>query len=96
MLLDQIIDLNIIQIAAIPMILLVCIRMGSYYYSKDYYNSLDTIGHIYRSCKCWYLSFIKNRNFGIILFFYNVIPWSIPTGGHSLHYAIDFDTGLID
>jgi hypothetical protein len=44
MLLDQIIDLNIIQIAAIPMILLVVAEwVLTIIQKKDYYNSLDTI-----------------------------------------------------
>jgi sterol desaturase/sphingolipid hydroxylase (fatty acid hydroxylase superfamily) len=37
------------------------------------------ISDIYRTCKCWYFSFIKIGIFELYYFFYNVIPWSIPS-----------------
>jgi hypothetical protein len=43
MLLDQLAGLNIIQLAAIPLILLVITEWTYHYSKKDYYDSLDTI-----------------------------------------------------
>jgi hypothetical protein len=76
MLLDQLAGLNIIQLA-IPLILLVIV--DSYHYSKKRLlrQFRHHISYVYRTYKCGYLRCIKNRN-GIILFFYNVVPWSIP------------------
>jgi hypothetical protein len=48
------------------------------------------ISYVYRTCKC-YLRCIKNRNFGIILFFYNVVPWSIPRDGGPMFCIIALD-----
>jgi hypothetical protein len=54
--------------------------MDSYHYSKKRLlrQFRHHISYVYRTYKCGYLRCIKNRNFGIILFFYNVVPWSIP------------------
>jgi sterol desaturase/sphingolipid hydroxylase (fatty acid hydroxylase superfamily) len=81
MLLDQIIDLNIIQIAAIPMILLVVVEwVLTIIQKKDYYNSLDTLSATFIGLVNVGISaLLKIGIFGIILFFYNVIPWSIPS-----------------
>jgi sterol desaturase/sphingolipid hydroxylase (fatty acid hydroxylase superfamily) len=81
MLLDQIIDLNIIQIAAIPMILLVVAEwVLTIIQKKDYYNSLDTLSATFIGLVNVGISaLLKIGIFGIILFFYNIIPWSIPS-----------------
>jgi hypothetical protein len=75
MLLDQLAGLNIIQLAATPNS--TCYNgMDSYHYSKKRLlrQFRHHISYVYRTCKCCYLRCIKNRNFGIILFFYNVVP----------------------
>jgi hypothetical protein len=52
MLLDQLAGLNIIQLAAIPLILLVITEwILTIIQKKDYYDSLDTISATYRTCK---------------------------------------------
>lgn len=80
MLLDQLVGLDIIQFAAIPMILLVLLEwLLTIIQKKDYYNGLDTL-----SATCIGLvnigisALLKIGIFGIFLFFYNAIPWSIP------------------
>jgi sterol desaturase/sphingolipid hydroxylase (fatty acid hydroxylase superfamily) len=81
MLLDQIIGLNFIQIAAIPLILLVVLEwVFTIIQKKDYYNSLDTLSATFIGLVNVGLSaLLKIGIFGVILFFYNIIPWSIPT-----------------
>jgi sterol desaturase/sphingolipid hydroxylase (fatty acid hydroxylase superfamily) len=81
MLLDQVIGLNIIQIAAIPMILLVILEwILTIVQKKDYYNSLDTISATFIGIVNVAISaLLKIGIFGIILFFYNLVPWSIPS-----------------
>jgi hypothetical protein len=66
--------------------------MDSYHYSKKDYDSLDTISATFIGLVNGYLRCIKNRNFGIILFFYNVVPWvSQENGGLcSCIIALDF------
>ncbi|QJP35474.1 sterol desaturase family protein [Nonlabens sp. Ci31] len=80
MLLDQLVGLEIIQVAAIPMILLVLLEwLLTIIQKKDYYNGLDTL-----SATCIGLvnvgisALLKIGIFGIFLFFYNAVPWSIP------------------
>ncbi|WP_292900661.1 sterol desaturase family protein [Nonlabens sp.] len=80
MLLDQLAGLEIIQIAAIPMILLVLMEwLFTIYQKKEYYNGLDTL-----SATCIGLvnvgisALLKIGIFGVFLFFYNAVPWSIP------------------
>jgi len=80
MLLQQLVGLNIIQVAAIPMILLVLLEwVLTIVKKKDYYDGLDTL-----SATCIGLvnisisAVLKLGIYGIILFFYNLVPWSIP------------------
>ncbi len=81
MLLDKLIGLDLIQYAAIPMILLVILEwIFTYYRKKDYYNSFDTATATFIGLVNVGLSaLLKLAIFGVILFFYNIIPWSIPT-----------------
>lgn len=80
MLLDQLIDLNIIQLAAIPMILLVVLEwILTIIQKKDFYDGLDTISATFIGLVNVSLSAaMKLGIYGIILFFYNIVPWSIP------------------
>ena len=80
MLLHQLVGLNIIQVAAIPMILLVLLEWAlTILKKKDYYDGLDTL-----SATCIGLvnisisAVLKLGIYGVILFFYNLVPWSIP------------------
>jgi sterol desaturase/sphingolipid hydroxylase (fatty acid hydroxylase superfamily) len=81
MLLEQLVGLNIIQIAAIPLILLVALEwILTIVQKKEYYNSLDTLSATFIGLVNIGISaFLKIGIFGIILFFYNLVPWSIPT-----------------
>jgi len=71
MLLDQIIGLNFIQIAAIPLILLVV--LGWFFtiiQKKDYYNSLDTLSDTFKGLVNVGISaLLKIGILGVILFF---------------------------
>ena len=80
MLIEQVSDYNIIQLAAIPMILLVVLEwIISIAKKKDYYDSLDTLSATFIGLVNVGLSaLLKVVIFGIILFFYNMVPWSIP------------------
>jgi sterol desaturase/sphingolipid hydroxylase (fatty acid hydroxylase superfamily) len=80
MLLDQLIGLDIIQYAAIPMILLVILEwILTIVQKKDYYNSLDTISATFIGIVNVGISaLLKIGIFATMLFFYNVVPWSIP------------------
>jgi sterol desaturase/sphingolipid hydroxylase (fatty acid hydroxylase superfamily) len=80
MLLDQLAGLNIIQIAAIPLILLVVIEwILTIIQKKDYYDGYDTISAtVIGLVNISISAILKIGIFGIILFFYNVVPWSIP------------------
>jgi sterol desaturase/sphingolipid hydroxylase (fatty acid hydroxylase superfamily) len=80
MLLDQLTGLNIIQIAAIPLILLVIMEwVLTIVQKKDYYNSLDTVSATFIGLVNVGISaLLKIGIFGTMLFFYNVVPWSIP------------------
>ena len=81
MLLNQLAGLNIIQIAAIPMILLVVAEwILTIAQKKDYYNSLDTLSATFIGLVNVGISaLLKIAIFAVMLFFYNLIPWSIPT-----------------
>jgi sterol desaturase/sphingolipid hydroxylase (fatty acid hydroxylase superfamily) len=81
MLLEQLIGLEIIQLAAIPMILLVVVEwILTIIHKKDYYNSLDTASATFIGLVNVGISAIlKLGIFAVILFFYNLVPWSIPT-----------------
>lgn len=80
MLLDQLVGLDIIQIAAIPMILLVLLEwLLTIIQKKDYYNGLDTLSAtVIGLVNVGISALLKIGIFGIFLFFYNAIPWSIP------------------
>jgi hypothetical protein len=69
--LDQLTGLNIIQIAAIPLILLVILEWILTIVQKKDITTADTIS--YRTIVCRYLRFIKNRIFESY-FFYNIVP----------------------
>jgi sterol desaturase/sphingolipid hydroxylase (fatty acid hydroxylase superfamily) len=80
MLLDQLVGLDIIRLAAIPMILLVIMEwILTIVQKKDYYNSLDTVSATAIGIVNIGISaLLKIGIFATILFFYNIIPWSIP------------------
>lgn len=80
MLLDQLIGLNIIELAAIPMILLVILEwVLTVIQKKDYYNRLDTVSATFIGLVNVGISaLLKIGIFATMLFFYNVVPWSIP------------------
>jgi sterol desaturase/sphingolipid hydroxylase (fatty acid hydroxylase superfamily) len=80
MLLDQLVGLDIIQMAAIPMILLVLLEwLLTIIQKKDYYNGLDTLSAtVIGLVNVGISALLKIGIFGIFLFFYNAIPWSIP------------------
>jgi sterol desaturase/sphingolipid hydroxylase (fatty acid hydroxylase superfamily) len=81
MLLDQLVGLEIIQYAAIPMILLVILEWAlTIIQKKEYYNRLDTISATFIGLVNIGISAVlKIGIFGIILFFYNIVPWRIPS-----------------
>jgi sterol desaturase/sphingolipid hydroxylase (fatty acid hydroxylase superfamily) len=81
MLLDQLVGLDIIQYAAIPMILLVVLEwVLTIVQKKEYYNRLDTISATFIGLVNVGISaLLKIGIFGIILFFYNLVPWHIPS-----------------
>ena len=81
MLADQLADLKLIQAAAIPMILLVLAEwILTYFKKKDYYDGKDTIAAtVIGLVNVAQSAALKFATFGIILFFYNLVPWSIPT-----------------
>jgi sterol desaturase/sphingolipid hydroxylase (fatty acid hydroxylase superfamily) len=80
---EQIVNLdlpNIILFAAPVMFILVALE---WYFShrdkKDYYDSKDTLAATFIGLVNVGMSAaIKVATFGIILFFYNLVPWSIP------------------
>lgn len=71
---------NVILYAAPVMILLVIIEWGvSYYKKKDYYDGKDTLAATAIGLGNVALSaLLKIVTFVIILFFYNLVSWSIP------------------
>ncbi|NND95105.1 MAG: sterol desaturase family protein [Flavobacteriales bacterium] len=71
--------LNIVKAAAIPMISLVVLEwILSYFKKKDYYDGLDTISATFIGLVNVAMSAgLKFLTFGIILFFYNLVPWSL-------------------
>lgn len=80
---QQIMDMglpNIIVYAAPVMIALVILEwVLSYYQNKDYYDGKDTLAATVIGIVNVIMSAaIKVVTFGIILFFYNLVPWSIP------------------
>jgi len=74
-------DYQYVQIMAIPMITLVGLEwLLSYFQKKDYYNGKDTISATVIGLTNVALSALfKVATFGVVLFFYNIVPWSIPT-----------------
>jgi len=81
MLLDQLVGLDIIQYAAIPAILLFVLEwVFTIVQKKEYYNRLDTISATFIGLVNVSISaLLKIGIFGIILFFYNLVPWHIPS-----------------
>ncbi|MBL3654764.1 sterol desaturase family protein [Fulvivirga sediminis] len=80
---DQILSMdlpNIILYAAPVMLSLVAIEwIISYKQKKDYYDSKDTISAAVIGLVNVAMSAgLKILTFGVILFFYNLVPWSIP------------------
>jgi hypothetical protein len=70
MLLDQLAGLNIIQLAAIPLILLVITEILTIIQKKRLLRQFrHHISYVYRTCKCCYLRCIKNRIFELYCFF---------------------------
>jgi hypothetical protein len=84
MLLDQIIDLNIIQIAAIPMILLVVAEWVLTLFKKDY-NSLDTISATFIGLVNVGISALLKIGFWIYIIFFIMLSRgaSQANGGHT-------------
>lgn len=80
MLIEQVSEYNIIQIAAIPMILLVILEwVFTIAKKKDYYDGLDTVSAtVIGLVNVGLSALLKVGTFGLILFFYNLVPWSIP------------------
>jgi sterol desaturase/sphingolipid hydroxylase (fatty acid hydroxylase superfamily) len=80
LLLDQLIGLNFIQLAAIPMILLVVLEwILTIVQKKDYYDGLDTISAtVIGLVNVSISAALKIGIYGIMLFFYNAVPWTIP------------------
>jgi sterol desaturase/sphingolipid hydroxylase (fatty acid hydroxylase superfamily) len=81
LLLEQLVGLDIIQYAAVPLILLVTIEwIVTIYKKKEYYNKLDTISAtVIGLVNIGISALLKLVIFGVILFFYNLVPWSIST-----------------
>ena len=81
MLVDQLADVQIIKAAAIPMITLVALEwVLTYFKKKDYYDGLDTISATFIGLVNVAMSAaLKFATFGVILFFYNLVPWSVPS-----------------
>lgn len=79
MLVDKLEGLNIIGMAAIPMISLVALEwILTFIKKKDYYDSLDTISAtVIGLVNVAMSAALKFATFGVILFFYNLVPWSI-------------------
>jgi hypothetical protein len=69
MLLDQLAGLNIIQLAAIPLILLVITEwILTIIQKKDYYDSLDTISATFIGLVNVAISAVLKRNFELYCF----------------------------
>jgi len=79
-LLEQLVDLNIIEQAAIPMISLVVLEwFFTWKQKKNYYDGLDTISATFIGLVNVGISaLLKLWIYALILFFYNMVPWSIP------------------
>jgi sterol desaturase/sphingolipid hydroxylase (fatty acid hydroxylase superfamily) len=80
MLISDLGELNIIASMAIPMIVLVLIEWAITWYKKlDYYDGLDTLSStVIGLVNVGLSALLKIAMFGLILFFYNLVPWSIP------------------
>lgn len=74
-------DYQYVQLMAIPMIALVGLEwLLSFIQKKDYYNRLDTISATVIGLTNVAMSAgLKVVTFGVVLFFYNVVPWKIET-----------------
>ena len=79
MLESQLEGLNIVAAAAIPMISLVALEwILTFIQKKDYYDSKDTLSATFIGIVNVIMSAgLKFATFGVILFFYNLVPWSI-------------------
>ena len=79
MLESQLEGLNIVAAAAIPMILLVVLEwILTYFQKKDYYDTKDTLSATFIGLVNVAMSAaLKFATFGVILFFYNLVPWTI-------------------
>ncbi len=80
---EQIVNLdlpNLIIIATPIMIFLVALEwLFSYKDKKDYYDGKDTLTATFIGLvNAGMSAAIKVVTFGIILFFYNLVPWAIP------------------
>ncbi len=80
MLIDQLDGLNIIPAMAIPMILLVVLEwVISARQKKGYYDSKDTVSStVIGLVNVGISALLKLGMFTLILFFYNMVSWSIP------------------
>ena len=80
MLVGKLADYQYIQFAAIPMISLVVLEwILTFIQKKDYYDGFDTITATFIGLVNVAMSAaLKVFTFGLILFFYNLVPWSIP------------------
>ena len=80
MLVDQLATLNLIKAAVIPMISLVLLEWFlTFYQKKDYYDGLDTLSAtVIGTVNVIMSAGLKFATFGVIIFFYNLVPWSIP------------------
>ncbi|NNC85429.1 MAG: sterol desaturase family protein [Bacteroidia bacterium] len=90
MVLEQLDGLNIISMAAIPMISLVILEwVLSYYKKKDYYDGMDTLAAtVIGLINVAQSAALKVLTFGVILFFYNLVPWSVPNAWWSFPLCI--------
>jgi len=81
MLIEQLDGLNIIPAMAIPMILLVVLEwVISARQKKGYYDGKDTVSStVIGLVNVAISAFLKLAMFTLILFFYNMVSWSIPT-----------------
>lgn len=81
MLIQQLEGLDFIKVAIIPMLFFVGLEwVASAYKKKEYYHTKDTISAAVIGLVNIAISAgSKVVVFGIILFFYNLIPWSVPT-----------------
>jgi len=80
MIVSRLDGLNIVAAAAIPMISLVLLEwVLNYFQKKEHYDSLDTLSATFIGLvNVAQSALLKVATFGVIIFFYNLVPWSIP------------------